>query len=152
MAVTGPNPPHEDPAQAAPSAPAPLPAIRSVFGGLLGALSRQRSGDGEVYGLVVDERLTNEAGVMHGGAITALLDEVIGSFVHDTRGGAHVTVQSSTVFLRPAKVGDVVEIAQEIVEATRSMTFVEGRLIVRGAVIARSQMIFKARRTGNREG
>ncbi|TVR09299.1 MAG: PaaI family thioesterase [Salinarimonadaceae bacterium] len=126
---------------------APPPAIRSAFGGLLGALSRRRSGDRVVYGMVADERLVNEAGVVHGGAITALFDEVLGSFVHDTRGGAHVTVQISTVFLRPVRVGDFIEFAHEIVEATRSMTFVEGRLIVDGAVVARAQMIFKARRT-----
>lgn len=124
----------------------PAPSIRSRFGALLGTLSARRVGEGETLGLVADARLANEAGVVHGGALTALFDEVLGSFVHDVRGGAHVTVQMSTVFLRPVKVGDFIAFEREIVEATRSMTFVEGRLVVEGAVAARAQMIFKARR------
>lgn len=84
---------------------------------------------------------------MHGGAMTALIDEVIGTFVTESVGRPHVTVQISTTFLQPVRVGDLVEPQCEIVKVTRSMTFVEARLHVGGSVVATASLIFKAVRS-----
>ncbi len=83
---------------------------------------------------------------MHGGAMTALIDEVIGTFATETVGRPHVTVHLATTFLKPVHVGDLVEPSGEIVRVTRSMTFVEARLTVSGSVVATASLIFKAMR------
>jgi acyl-coenzyme A thioesterase PaaI-like protein len=123
-------------------------AVKCPFGQLIGPVQRRRAGDGWVYGMTAHDQLANEAGIVHGGAITALFDEMIGSLVNEELGRAHITVQFSTVFLRPINIGDFIEFAHEIVEATRSMTFVESRLIVGGKVVAKADMIFRVRQSG----
>jgi acyl-coenzyme A thioesterase 13 len=119
----------------------------SEFGKLLGPLRRRRVGGGWHYGLSVRPEHRNEAGAMHGGAMTALIDEVIGTMVNEAVGRKHATVQFATVFLKPVQVGDFVEASCKIVEVTRSMTFVEATLAVGNAAVATATLIFKARRS-----
>lgn len=119
----------------------------SEFGKLLGSLRRRRAGDGWRYGLSVRPEHRNEAGVMHGGAMTALIDEAIGTMVNEAVGRKHATVQFATVFLKPVQVGDFVEATCNIVEVTGSMTFVEATLSVANAAVATATLIFKARRS-----
>lgn len=109
-----------------------------------GPLQRRWAGDRWLYALRVDEGHRNEAGLMHGGAMTALIDEVIGTFVNEAAGRRHVTVHLATTFLRPVRVGDLVEVGGEIVKATASMTFAEAKLRVGGGVVATASLIFKA--------
>jgi len=84
---------------------------------------------------------------MHGGVVTAFLDEVIGEIVNDLGQRKHVTVQFSTTFLSMAKVGDFLECDCQIVRTTRSMTFIEARVNVAGEAIATASAIFKAMRS-----
>ncbi|WP_270933500.1 PaaI family thioesterase [Falsiroseomonas oryzae] len=109
-----------------------------------GPLQRRWAGDRWLYALRVDDGHRNEAGLMHGGAMTALIDEVIGTFVTETVGRRHVTVQLATTFLKPVQVGELVEVSGEIVKVTGSMTFVEAKLRVSGSVVATATLIFKA--------
>jgi uncharacterized protein (TIGR00369 family) len=118
----------------------------SEFGKLLGPLRRRKTGAGCRYGLNVRTEHRNEAGFMHGGAMTALLDEVVGTMVNEAVGRRHATVQFATVFLKPVQVDDFVEVTCTVVEATRSMTFVEAKLSVADAAVATATLIFKARR------
>lgn len=105
--------------------------------------------DGQfVYGLRVTQRHTNSAGIMHGGVVTAFLDEVIGEIVNDLGQRKHVTVQFSTTFLSMAQVGDFLECDCRIVRTTRSMAFIEARLNVAGEAVATATAIFKAMRPG----
>jgi|SRR5580698_7083867 uncharacterized protein (TIGR00369 family) len=115
-----------------------------AFAALIGPVQRRRDGDHWIYGLRVAERHTNSTGIMHGGVITAFLDEVVGEIVNDLGNRKNVTVQFSTTFLSKAQVGDFLECACEIVRTTRSMTFVQARLNVDGAAIATATAIFKA--------
>jgi uncharacterized protein (TIGR00369 family) len=110
----------------------------------LGTIRRRWNGNGWTYGLLVEERHRNGAGVMHGGAMSALIDEVIGTVARDEVGRQHVTVQFSMTFLRPVHVGDFLELACEIVKVTRSMSFVESRLLVAGDAAATASLVLKA--------
>jgi acyl-coenzyme A thioesterase PaaI-like protein len=116
------------------------------FAALIGPVRRRRVGDVFAYGLRVVPQHTNSAGIMHGGLITAFLDEVIGEIVNDLANRRHVTVQFSTMFLGKARVGDFLECDCDIVRTTRSMTFIQARLNVSGQVIATATAIFKAMR------
>lgn len=121
--------------------PSPCP-----FAALIGPVQRRRVGDGFAYGLHVGPQHTNSAGIMHGGLITAFLDEVIGEIVNDLGNRRHVTVQFSTIFLSKAQIGDFLECDCDIVHTTRSMTFIQARLNVSGEAIATATAIFKATR------
>lgn len=112
----------------------------------LGRLQRRRMGDGWVYGLRAEDGHRNGAGVVHGGALAAFVDEVIGTIARDDVGRRHVTVQLQTVFLVPVRAGDFVEARCEIVKVTRSMTFVEAKVIVADAVVATASAVLKALR------
>ncbi len=115
-----------------------------AFADLIGPVQRRRDGDDWVYGLRVSQRHINSIGTMHGGLVTAFLDEVVGEIVNDLGKRKHVTVQFSTTFLSTAQLGDFLECACEIVGTTRSMTFVQAQLNVAGAPIATATAIFKA--------
>lgn len=120
--------------------------VSSRFGRLIGPLSRRRHGDGWIYGMLAHEGLANEAGIVHGGAVMALFDEILGTIINEELGRAHVTVQHSTVFLDAVRLGEFIEVRHEIIKATRSMTFVEGRLSVGERLAAKADVVFKARR------
>lgn len=120
-------------------APAP-----NRFIAMFGAMQRLRAGDRCVYRLRVEERHLNEAGIMHGGAMTALIDEAAGTIISETLGRKHVTVHLATSFLKPAQLGDFVEASCDIVRATRSMSFVEAKLRVGQEVVASASLTFKA--------
>jgi uncharacterized protein (TIGR00369 family) len=115
-----------------------------AFADLMGPLQRRREGGSWVYALLVQPKHTNTAGILHGGALTALLDEVLGNTVNDEAGRRHVTVHSDVTFLRRVEVGDFVEAGCEVVRRTRSMTFVEARVRVKGELVATAQSVFKA--------
>ncbi len=117
---------------------------RNGFTSRFGPLQQRWTGDRWTYALRVDDGHRNEAGLMHGGAMTALIDEVIGTLVTETVGRRHVTVQLATTFLKPVHVGDLVEPSCEIIKVTASMTFVEAKLRVDGSVVAAASLIFKA--------
>lgn len=59
----------------------------------------------------VTRALTNRNGVLHGGAIMSLADHAAGTatYLHLPPGAATTTLESKTNFLRPARLGDVVE-------------------------------------------
>ncbi len=116
------------------------------FSALIGPVQRRRVGNQFVYGLHVTQHHTNSTGIMHGGVITAFLDEVIGEIVNDLGQRKHVTVQFSTTFLSKAQVGDFLECDCEIVRTTRSMTFIAAQLNVNSEAIATATAIFKAMR------
>ncbi len=110
----------------------------------LGPLQRKWTNGRWSYALRVEDWHRNGAGFMHGGAMTALIDEVAGTIVSDAVGRRHVTLQLSTAFLKPVEVGDLVETSCEIVRVTHSMTFAEARLRVADDVVATASLIFKA--------
>jgi uncharacterized protein (TIGR00369 family) len=112
----------------------------------LGALMRTRDSDGWRYAMRIEDGHRNGAGVMHGGALTAFVDEVVGTIARDRLGRRHVTVQLSTNFLRPVAVGELLEARCEIVAVTRSMTFVEAKAFVADALVATASLILKASR------
>jgi uncharacterized protein (TIGR00369 family) len=112
----------------------------------LGRLQRRQVGDGWAYRMLAEEGHRNGAGVVHGGALAAFVDEVIGTIARDDVGRRHVTVQLQTVFLAPVRPGDAVEAQCEIVKVTGSMTFVEARLFVADAVVATASAVLKASR------
>lgn len=113
------------------------------FADLLGPIAERELAGRHRYGLLMARKHANSGGIVHGGVLTALIDEVAGSTVRQVRGGRHVTVQLGTVFLRSVAVGDFVEPECDVVRATRSMTFIEAKLRVGSDIVATASLIFK---------
>lgn len=92
-----------------------------------------------VAGLVVREDLTNPAGLLHGGAACALLDDLIGAMVFTlNRENLYVSVNMNVDFLHAARLGDTVTITAEAIRAGRNIVHCEGRIVASdGKIIAK---------------
>ena len=88
---------------------------------------------------VVRDELTNPAGVLHGGAASAMLDDLIGAMVFTLgREYAFTSVNLNVDFLNAARLGDTVTATAEVVRAGKNIIHCEGRIVaVDGKIIAK---------------
>ena len=101
--------------------------------------------EAETGRLVIDfevrEEMTNPAGIMHGGAIAGIIDEVIGMTTFSLgKKGFYVAVNLNIDFLRPGKKGETVRTITEIIRDGKTMAHgeckmynQEGKLIAKAA-------------------
>ena len=88
---------------------------------------------------------TNPNGVMHGGVVTTLMDEVLGGAIASVRGmevmraAPHATVEMNASFLAAARPGDSVVVEGRVLRLGNSIAFGEaearrgdGELIAKG--------------------
>lgn len=89
---------------------------------------------------VVRDELTNPAGVLHGGAASAILDDLIGAMVYTLgREFAYTSVNLSVDFLHAARLGDVITATAEVVRAGKNIIHGEGRIVAAdGKIIAKA--------------
>lgn len=100
--------------------------------------------------LKVEERHTNPHGVMHGGVITTLMDEALGSVIATVRGmeamweAPHATVDMNVSFLSNARAGDEIVIEGRALKVGRSVAFgeAEARRVRDDALIAKGRFTF----------
>ena len=92
-----------------------------------------------VADFMVREEMTNPAQVLHGGAATAILDELIGVMVFSLgREYAYTSVNLAIDFLNSARLGDVVTATAEVIREGRNIIHCEGRLVAtNGKIIAK---------------
>ncbi len=112
---------------------------------LIGPLLRTGDLEGEHrYGLQTNENHSNRIGLIHGGVLTSLLDQVIAISAWkaaDQRPTA--TVQMDTRFIGAAKAGDFLESRAILRQATRSLIFVDGDVTCGGRLIATATAVMK---------
>jgi len=95
--------------------------------------------------LVLEPHHTNPNGVMHGGVVTTLMDEVLGGAIASVRGmevmraAPHATVEMNASFLAAARPGDRVVVEGRVLRLGKSIAFGEaeahrgdGELIAKG--------------------
>eukprot|EP01096_Ripella_sp_DP13-Kostka_P006531 TRINITY_DN2344_c0_g1_i1.p1 TRINITY_DN2344_c0_g1~~TRINITY_DN2344_c0_g1_i1.p1 ORF type:complete len:165 (+),score=42.35 TRINITY_DN2344_c0_g1_i1:3-497(+) len=86
------------------------------------------------YRLKIDDSLTNPMGAMHGGAISALLDEVTTMAVllkdPDCRPGVSVSLEAN--YLSAIPVGSTIIARGKCIKAGRALAFVEGSIWIEG--------------------
>lgn len=110
----------------------------------LGPLLSRREGDGWMYGLQLDERHLNQAGIVHGGTITTLLDHALSTIAWQHAGKtACVTVQLNTSFLRGAQPGQLLTARGTVTHSSGSMLFLDGTLHADEQLIATAQAVMK---------
>lgn len=115
-------------------ASSPSPLARWLNGTLYAVHS-----DGIAVAFVVREEMTNPAGVLHGGIISAMLDEVIGMTLIVMTGDYHASINFSVDFLNSARQDDQVICESHVVRQGRSVVHAEGRVISNeGKLLARA--------------
>lgn len=87
------------------------------------------SEDGKRFAFRVDGRHCNDNGVIHGGLLMTLADQVLGLTVVRAIGNKPAaTVSLNCDFIAGAMPGDLIEGAAEVTRITRSIVFVQGAL------------------------
>lgn len=110
----------------------------------LGPLLSRREGDSWVYGLRIDERHLNQAGIVHGGTLTALLDHAVSTIAWDLSNKQPcVTVQLNTSFLRSARAGQILCARARANHTSGSMLFLEATLHADEVLVATAQAVMK---------
>lgn len=110
-------------------------------------------------GLVLEESHTNPNGVMHGGVVTALMDEALGAVIASVRGldkmgeSPHATVDMNVSFLSNARAGDEITVEGRVLKVGRSVAFGEAEARRRSdeTLIAKGRFTFAIIRKGNDE-
>lgn len=78
----------------------------------------------------VREEMTNPAGVLHGGAASAILDELIGAMVFTLgREYAYTSVNLTVDFLHAARLDTIVTVSAEVIRAGKNIIHCEGRIV-----------------------
>lgn len=117
-----------------------LPGLMQTIGPLL---TRQDE-RGWCYALELTDAHMNQAGIMHGGVCTALLDQALSTVAWQKAGRiACVTVQLDTQFLQPAKRGQLLIARATIVHEAGSLFFMTGTVDVETGPVATGQAILK---------
>ncbi len=117
----------------------------SPFVELIGGKLEEMSEGYMRVSVTLEEHHTNPHGVMHGGVVTTLMDEVLGGAIASVRGmdvmrvAPHATVEMNASFLAAARPGDRVVVEGRVLRLGRNIAFGEaearrgeGELIAKG--------------------
>lgn len=123
---------------------------QSVDGGFIAHVGpfweRTRDG-GTEYGFIAAPHHANLVNVVQGGMIMTFADRVFGLEAWKATGQVPcVTVQFATQFIASTEIGAFVTTRPEIVRATRSVIFLEGKLLAQGTVVASCNGVWKIAR------
>ncbi|SMX44490.1 Thioesterase superfamily protein [Actibacterium lipolyticum] len=111
---------------------------------LIGPLLRStKMEERNTYGLQTTEQHKNHIGLVHGGVLTSLMDQVLAIVAWNAADRQPtVTVQMDTRFLGAAKAGDFLEARASIRHATRSLIFIDAAISsVKGPVASASAIM-----------
>jgi uncharacterized protein (TIGR00369 family) len=100
----------------------------SPLGRWLGGTLRDVHDDGLSVEYVVREEMTNPVKMLHGGVISAMIDDLIGMTLMLMTGDYHASISLSVDFLRSARVGDIVVCRSRVIRQGRSVVHAEATL------------------------
>ena len=105
---------------------------------------RDADGRGFRYAFPAEARHLNMGGVVHGGMLMSFADDTLGMTVWEAAGRKPcTTVQMSTQFVSPVKLGEFVEGRAEVLRTTRSVVFVRGLVTVGERTIVHADGVWK---------
>ena len=98
----------------------------------------------DTFGLQTDARHKNHLGIIHGGVLTSLLDQVIALVTWQAVDRQPVvTVQMDTRFTGAARVGDFLKIRANLRHKTRTLAFVDAEILCAEQLIASATAVMK---------
>lgn len=102
------------------------------------------SADRTRFAFRVDNRHRNENGVVHGGMLMTLADQVLGLTVVQALGNSPAaTVSLNCDFIDAAVPGDLIEGRARVTRVTRSVVFVQGELTCGGRLLLSASGLWK---------
>jgi len=113
---------------------------------LVGPLWRREKNQMVEYGLYVQQKHLNSNGIVHGGLLMTLLDQVISHVISDTGDKTPMaTIDMDTHFIDVVRQGDWVVASAKVQRRTRSLVFAAGQLSVGDRTVLAGQAIMKLR-------
>lgn len=111
----------------------------SPFGRWLNGTIRDVDYGRLVADFTIREEMTNPAGVLHGGAGAAILDDLIGAMVYSLGWEyAYTSVNLTIDFLHAARLGELVTVTAEVIREGKNIIHCEGRIVAStGKIIAK---------------
>lgn len=111
---------------------------------LIGPVYVKGDGDERAFGLRIEEKHLNVAGVAQGGVLATLADHSLGRAVRAGRDDDEqsATVSLTTDYLGPAKEGDWVESTTKVERVAARMAFADCSLRVEDREIVRARAVF----------
>jgi uncharacterized protein (TIGR00369 family) len=88
----------------------------------------------------VRKEMTNPEGILHGGVISAIMDDMMGATVFSMEKGRYVTVNLQVNYFAPARVGDVIQAQSLLIKEGQKVISVECELWL----VEKNKMIAKA--------
>jgi uncharacterized protein (TIGR00369 family) len=121
------------------------PVKAGGFMEMVGPLLRSTAmDDRNTYGLQTTDRHKNHNGLVHGGVLTGLLDQVLAITAWNAADRQPtVTLQMDTRFLTAARSGEFLEVRAAIRHATRSLLFVDAEITNTKGPVASASAIMK---------
>lgn len=110
----------------------------------VGPIFDQRKRGSYKFAFRVDERHVNLGGICHGGMLMTFADSSLGFTAGSTiQSMNYVTVSMQANFLKPAQLGDLVEVAPQITRTTRELVFVRGDFRVGEELVMTAASLWK---------
>lgn len=110
----------------------------------VGPFFDQRKRGAYKFAFRVDERHVNMGGICHGGMLLTFADSALGFTAGSVIDGMnYVTVSMQASFLRPAQLGQLVEVAPHVTRKTRELVFVRGDFRVGDALVMTAASLWK---------
>jgi len=114
------------------------------FGELIGPIWRHEDGDRLSFGFTVAEKHLNRAGNLHGGMLSTLADQSMAMTARKATGGKrHATIELNIQFVDTVRLGEFVVSQPEVVRATRSLLFMQAKMMVGSRVVVTTNGIWK---------
>ncbi|QDY70278.1 PaaI family thioesterase [Qingshengfaniella alkalisoli] len=112
---------------------------------MIGPLLASKDADGNhFYALQTDNRHENRLGLIHGGAITTLLDQAIALIAWDAADRMPtVTLQMDTRFISAAKPGAFLVARAKARHTSRSIVFLDAELLDQNRLVATATAVMK---------
>ena len=116
----------------------------TAFGDLVGPIWRRADGDRLRFGFVVAPKHLNRAGNLHGGMLMTVADQSMAMTARVATGGKrHATIELNIQFVGGVKLGEFVESYPEVVRTTRSLVFMQAKMLVGARTVVTTNGIWK---------
>ncbi len=110
----------------------------------IGPVYQKRVGEDWRFGMRVEARHANPAGVTHGGVLMTFLDHILGKLVWDAlEDKVAATIGLNTDLLAAARPGDWIEAEGEVTALTASIVFARGRARAGETMLATASGVWK---------
>jgi uncharacterized protein (TIGR00369 family) len=116
----------------------------TAFGELVGPIWRHEEGGRLRFGFVAAPKHGNRAGNLHGGMLMTFADQAMAMTARQATGGKrHATIELNIQFVGAVRIGEFVEAHCEVVRATRSVVFMQAKMLVGSRVVVTTSGIWK---------